>query len=95
MDLSIVIVTWNNAKEIGPCLRSVFSCADGIKCEVFVVDNGSSDGTRTEIEEAIKNAGNISVKTIWNDKNTGFAVAVNQGIEKSSGEYVLLLNPDT
>jgi len=95
MDLSIVIVTWNNAKEIGPCLRSVFSCAQGLECEVFVVDNGSSDGTRTAIEGAIKNAGNVNVKTTWNDKNTGFAAAVNQGIEKSSGEYVLLLNPDT
>jgi len=95
MDLSIVIVTWNNAKEIGPCLRSVFSCAQGIKCEVYVVDNGSSDGTKATIESTRNNAGGVGVKTIWNDKNTGFAAAVDQGMKESRGEFVLLLNPDT
>ncbi len=95
MDLSIVIVTWNSAKEIDPCLRSVFSCVDGLRCEVFIVDNASSDGTRAAIETTVKDAGTTAVTTIWNAKNLGFAAAVNQGIEKSSGEHVLLLNPDT
>jgi len=130
MDLSIVIVTWNSAKEIGACLRSVFACADGLACEVFIVDNASSDGTREVIEDAsgfvipshqtrdlnVSNSaprflasdkstitarnderatGGLNIKTIWNDRNLGFAAAVNQGIEKSTGEYVLLLNPDT
>lgn len=130
MDLSIVIVTWNNGKEIGPCLRSVFSFAEGLKCEVFVVDNGSSDGTRKVIEETINNvipsretrdlnvpnsaprflasdkstitarndegiAVNRNIKMIWNDRNLGFAAAVNQGMKESKGEFVLLLNPDT
>jgi GT2 family glycosyltransferase len=98
MDLSIVIVTWNNEREIGPCLRSVFSCAEGLKCEVYVVDNSSSDGTRKVIETAVDpgvRRDDVKIKTIWNDKNTGFAAAVNQGIQQSTGEYVLLLNPDT
>ena len=102
----------------------------GLKCEVFIVDNASSDGTRKMIEETIANVvpshqardlnasdpalrflaldkstvtarndegatTNHNIKTIWNDRNSGFAAAVNQGIEKSTGEYVLLLNPDT
>jgi hypothetical protein len=95
MDLSIVIVTWNSAKEIGPCLRSVFSCTNGLACEVFVIDNASGDATRAAVEAAVREAGAIAVKIVWNDKNLGFAAAVNQGIEKSSGEHVLLLNPDT
>ena len=37
----------------------------------------------------------LKVKTILNKENAGFARANNQGIEKSEGEYVLLLNSDT
>jgi N-acetylglucosaminyl-diphospho-decaprenol L-rhamnosyltransferase len=95
MDLSIIIVTWQNEKEIGPCLRSVFACADGLKIEVFVIDNGSHDGTRNAIQDAVREAKNISVKMIWNDENRGFAAAVNQGMKLSTGDFVLLLNPDT
>jgi GT2 family glycosyltransferase len=40
-------------------------------------------------------ASRLNLKTIWNDKNMGFAAAVNQGIKESKGEFVLLLNPDT
>jgi N-acetylglucosaminyl-diphospho-decaprenol L-rhamnosyltransferase len=95
MDLSVIIVTWQNGKEIGPCLRSVFACADGLKIEVFVIDNGSHDSTRNAIQDAVREVKNISVKTIWNDENMGFAAAVNQGMKLSAGDFVLLLNPDT
>ena len=98
MDLSIVIVTWNNEHEIGPCLRSVFSCAEGLKCEVYVVDNASTDGTHEVIETAVDpgvRLDDVKITTIWNDKNMGFAAAVDQGLAESKGEFVLLLNPDT
>jgi hypothetical protein len=36
-----------------------------------------------------------SVHLIENDHNLGFAAAVNQGLQKTSGKYALLLNPDT
>lgn len=58
--------------------------------EVIVVDNGSQDGSGTEVEKAFP-----SVHLIQNEKNQGFAKAVNQGLQKASGEYILLLNPDT
>lgn len=56
---------------------------------MFVVDNGASDEYR-DMVAALPNA-----TYIRNGENKGFAFAVNRGIEKSSGRYILLLNPDT
>ncbi len=86
--LSIVIVTWNSEGEIVPCLDSI--AKEGMDVvEVIVVDNASKDNTR-ELLGAFQN-----VTLILNGTNLGYTKACNQGIERSTGEYVLLLNPDT
>jgi hypothetical protein len=61
-----------------------------MEMEVFVVDNGSMDGSGTAVRERFPN-----VCLIENEKNLGFAKATNQGIQRASGKYILLLNPDT
>lgn len=58
--------------------------------EVFVVDNASVDGSVKMLKEKFP-----EVKLIANSENVGFAKANNQAIEVATGEYVLLLNPDT
>ena len=55
-----------------------------------MVDNGSHDGSVSEVKRAF-----LFVHIIENERNLGFAKAVNQGLQKASGKYVLLLNPDT
>jgi len=55
-----------------------------------VVDNNSVDGSVVLVKEKFP-----TVKLICNSVNTGFAVANNQAIKMTTGEYVLLLNPDT
>jgi len=54
-----------------------------------VVDNASHDGTAEMVREEFP-----QVKLIANDGNLGFARAVNQAYRQSSGEFILLLNPD-
>lgn len=58
--------------------------------EVILVDNASTDGS---IELASRLYPGIRVVELHS--NTGFAYAVNRGIEAAQGEYVLLLNNDT
>jgi O-antigen biosynthesis protein len=58
--------------------------------EVFVVDNNSVDGSVEMVSEKFPR-----VKIITNKENTGFSKANNQAINLASGEYILLLNPDT
>lgn len=87
--LSIVIVTWNSGEEIGICLNSIF-LEESHDYEIIVVDNASSDNTRGLLEEY-----QDRITVILNSTNTGYTKACNQGIEAASGEFVLLLNPDT
>jgi len=90
MKLSIIIVSWNVKDDLIRCLQSLYENQPSSDFEVIVVDNASADGTIDEIRKNFEN-----VFLISNDKNCGFAAANNQGIERSQGEYVLLLNPDT
>ena len=90
MKLSVVIVSYNVRHFLEGCLQSVEKAAEGIDCEVFVVDNASSDDTMTVLPARFP-----WVHFSANDENLGFARANNMAIRQSAGEYVLLLNPDT
>lgn len=90
MKLSIVIVNYNVKQYVEKCLRSVYAASRGIDMEVFVVDNASSDGSVAYLRERFP-----EVKYIENSRNLGFSKANNIAIRQATGEYVLLLNPDT
>jgi N-acetylglucosaminyl-diphospho-decaprenol L-rhamnosyltransferase len=87
--LSIVIVSFNSRQFIEPCVRSLAEEPGTTEHEIVVVDNASSDGSA---EAAQAFAPGITV--IANRRNLGFGRAANQGFQKTSGEYVLVLNPD-
>lgn len=75
---------------IDQCLDSVKrACADQTH-EIIVVDNASKDDSVSVIRNNYPD-----VKLIANSENYGFSKANNQGIEVASGEWILLLNPDT
>ena len=82
-DVGIVIVTYNSAAEIGPCLDA----AQATGAEVIVVDNASQDETCGEVTRR-------GVRLTSNSSNLGFAAAVNQGVRAVSAPLLLLLNPD-
>lgn len=88
--LSIIIVSYNVRQLLLDCLKSITDTCRQIGHEVIVVDNNSADGT---VDVLRKTYSRINV--IANSENAGFARANNQGYAASSGEYLLLLNPDT
>ncbi|MDF2448685.1 MAG: glycosyl transferase family 2 [Bacteroidota bacterium] len=88
--LSVVIVNYNVKHFIEQCLFSVLKASEGINTEVFVVDNNSVDGSVTLIKEKFP-----QIHLIVNKTNTGFSVANNQALRCATGDYILLLNPDT
>ncbi|KAF5065112.1 Glycosyl transferase family 2 [anaerobic digester metagenome] len=90
MKLSVVIVNYNVKYFLEQCLHSVEAAIRDLDAEVFVVDNNSVDGSVEMVREKFPR-----IKLIANTVNTGFSVANNQAIRESSGEYILLLNPDT
>lgn len=86
MTLSVIIVNYNCKDDLEKCLSSLSS----LPCEIIVVDNNSSDGS----VDFIKN-NYPQITLVQNKENFGFAKGVNCGIKKSSGDYILILNPDT
>lgn len=90
MRLSVVIVNYNVRHFLEQALGSVRRAMAGIEGEVWVVDNNSADDSVHMVRERFP-----EVKLIANTDNPGFAVANNQAILQSKGEYILLLNPDT
>jgi GT2 family glycosyltransferase len=90
MDLSIIIVNWNTRDFLLQCLESVYQTMKRIEMDIFVVDNGSIDGSIAAAKERFS-----EVKFIQNEMNLGFAGANNQALRLAMGKYLLLLNPDT
>lgn len=84
----VVIVNF----DAGPHLREAISTALASPCVVkmFLVDNASTDGSIDGLDFAQEER----LVLIRNRKNFGFARAANLGLEQSSAEYVLSLNPD-
>lgn len=89
MKVSIIIPNYNGAKYIKECIDSVYNQTYK-DYELIVVDNASRDDSNKIIEENYP-----QIKLIKNSINTGFSIAVNQGIKTAKGEYVILLNNDT
>ena len=90
MDLSIIIVNWNTRKMLRDCLTTVFDGLGALEAEIWVVDNGSSDGSPDMVRACFP-----TVRLITNRDNRGFAGANNQALARAQGCYVLLLNSDT
>jgi len=88
--LSIVIVTYNSRLDVTKCLDSVHSYPPPMPHEVVVVDNASPDGTAAALRST-----RSDVRVIDAGGNLGFAHANNLGIQQTTGDLILLLNPDT
>lgn len=90
LQLSVVIVNYNVRYFLEQALWAVQLAAEGIRHEVWVVDNNSQDDSLAMVRERFP-----AVKIIANSDNPGFSVANNQAIRQARGEHILLLNPDT
>jgi len=88
--LSVIIVNYNVEYFLEQCLHSVKNASANLDIEVFVVDNNSVDGSVEMVKQKFP-----EVQLICNKKNTGFSCANNQAMRIATGDYLLLLNPDT
>ncbi|MCB9366576.1 MAG: glycosyltransferase family 2 protein [Calditrichaeota bacterium] len=87
--VSAIVVTYNSAETISPCLTSLYATADAWLESVVVVDNSSEDDTQEIVSTQHPRA-----KLLRNAENLGFSRACNIGASAAGGEYLLFLNPD-
>jgi hypothetical protein len=90
--VSICILNRNQREILKNCLESCWEEIEraGLKGEIIVVDNASSDGSPEMVAALFP-----QVRVIRNQENAGFSVANNRAIRVSTGRYVFILNNDT
>lgn len=87
-DVSVVFPCLNERASIAACVRRAKDAleASGLRCEVVVSDNGSTDGSATEAEAA----GAVVVR----EPRRGYGFAVRAGVAASRGDVVVLSDGD-
>lgn len=86
--VSLIIVNYNAGDFLEACVSSALGQVD----ELIVIDNASTDDSLAKLEAAF--TADPIVQIVRNAGNLGFAAACNIGLYKSSGNYLLFLNPD-
>ena len=87
MKCSIVVPVMNQLHYTKECLKDL-SVTKGIETEIIIINNASIDGTKEFLSKAEK------IVVIDNNANKGCAGSWNQGIKKSNGDWVVMLNND-
>lgn len=89
----LVLLSWNHLEQTQPCLKTLFE-STSVPSRLFLVDNGSTPDVRQFLSE-VKPRGMIQeVILLQNEKNEGFPLGMNRGIQASTAPFVCLLNND-
>jgi glycosyltransferase involved in cell wall biosynthesis len=94
MDFSVIVCTYNRAGNLPRCLGALArqQGVEAIAWEVVVVDNNSTDGTRTEVERLARELP-ITIRYA-HEPQQGLNYARNTGIRVSSGTYFSYVDDD-
>lgn len=92
--ISIVIPTKEKYSFIYKCINSILNKTTYPNYELIIVDSGSTDQRILDFYESVKKRHNETKILTWENK-FNFSSVCNFGVEKSKGEYIVLLNNDT
>ncbi|WP_158838008.1 glycosyltransferase family 2 protein [Polaribacter sp. L3A8] len=86
MLISIITINYNDLEGLTKTMQSVFE-QTYTNIEYIVIDGGSTDSSKEYIEN------NAEKLTYWvSEPDKGIYNAMNKGIDKATGEYLLFLN---
>lgn len=96
MKLSIIIPAFNEERTIHLILDKVrdVSLLNGIRKEVLIVDDGSSDGTADALDHYMASNPDMGIRFFQQPRNMGKGAAIQRGIKEASGEYLLVQDAD-
>lgn len=95
MDISFVLLTWNSKAYIDDAVASIFAdlAETSFTFEIFVVDNGSTDGT-ADILRRLQREHPDTVLPTFLDRNIGTTRTRNMAMERSTGRYIVIMDSD-
>jgi len=88
--LSIIVPCYNEVRTIAPLLQAVQK-APGLRKEVIVIDDFSTDGSREKLQTEL---GHLYDRLILQERNLGKGAAVRAGIAQASGDYLVVQDAD-
>jgi len=94
--LSIIIPAYNEESTITPILDKINSVTllFGIKKQIVIIDDCSTDQTKKTIETFIANNPNLDIKFFKQEVNLGKGAALHEGIKQATGDYVIIQDAD-
>ena len=95
-DLSVIIACYNEMPHLPASVAEIRRVLDWghISGELVFVDDGSTDGTRAEIDRLIAAREHGSMRTVFHEQNRGRGAAVRTGIGEAQGTFVGFLDID-
>lgn len=90
-NISIVVSSWNAADIIGEALESIVATAGDLDLDVTVIDDASTDGGCSQVDEKFKNDSRFSF--IRNEMNVGQS-ALNVMLDRTQAKYIVTLDTD-
>lgn len=95
-EISIVVVTLNEAHRVAPCLSGVMAQGPAVR-EIIVVDSGSTDGTQDLVEAAARHDSRVRLlrDDPLPDAWVGKVWALQHGLTHATSDWVLGIDADT
>lgn len=90
VEISIIIPIYNSERYLARCINSVLS-QTGVCTEIILIDNNSTDNSKTILKEFSQKYDNI---ILLFEKNKGVSNARNCGILHATGKYIFFLDSD-
>jgi len=90
MTVETIIVNYNAGETLLRCVNAVLK--SNLPTRVTIVDNASTDGSTESLRSFFGNRREVEI--LLNEKNIGFAPAVNLAARWSVADWILILNPD-
>ena len=87
--ISVVVPVYNEADTIADIVERI-RAVEGIALELIVVDDGSDDGTREELEALRSRIDTL----VFHERNQGKGAALRTGFQKATGEITLVQDAD-
>ena len=94
MKLSIIVPVFNEEQTIYQVLLQLVKLKLPCEKEIIVVDDGSTDETKSQISNLKSQPHNVEFKTIYHKTNKGKGAAIKSGIREATGDYILIQDAD-
>jgi len=93
--LSIIIPAFNEEATVCQILeRIIESKTEGVRKEIFVIDDCSTDKTVNKVELFRNDFPDIDLKLIKLEKNSGKGAAIHRGIKEAGGDFIIIQDAD-